>query len=208
MIGLLIIACEIGFWAFILAGLFTRYILKMPRLSAILLICTPLTDLVLLTATVIDLHNGAEANLYHGLAAIYLGVSVVYGKKMVRWADRQFEYRFAGGEKPVKRAVYGAERAREERIGWYQHALAWLIGCAILAAMILMVDGVHGVTEFIRQISHSSTAPLKELFPATYTLYRTVMVWSLILAIDFLISFSYTVFPKEAPKLADHKDME
>jgi len=79
MIAWFIIGCEIAFWIFILAGLTARYIFKMKRTSAVLLILTPVTDLFLLTATVIDLKNGTPASAMHGLAAIYLGVSIVYG---------------------------------------------------------------------------------------------------------------------------------
>jgi len=202
MIGWLIVACEAGFWLFILAGLVARYLLKKPRIGAILLICTPVTDLILLIATVIDLKGGATANIYHGLAAIYLGVSIVYGHKMIKWADRWFEYRYAGGPKPVKPKTYGAERAREERVGWYQHFFAWAIGCSILLAMILLIEGWDGTQQIVDLIRNWEKGDTPEL-PATMALARTIMVWSIVLAIDFAISFSYTIFPKEAPKQAN-----
>jgi len=40
MIAAMIIACEIGFWVFVLAGLAFRYLLGMRRLGAVLLACT------------------------------------------------------------------------------------------------------------------------------------------------------------------------
>lgn len=101
-IGLLIIACEIGFWIFVISGLVARYIFMKKKLSSILLICTPLVDIILLVATYIDLLNGAVADFIHGLAAIYIGVSVAFGKQMIAWADRQFAYRFAGAPRPKK----------------------------------------------------------------------------------------------------------
>lgn len=199
MIAWFIIGCEIGFWVFILAGLIARYILRMPKTSNVLLIMTPVTDFVLLVATVIDLSNGAQASFIHGLAGIYLGVSIVYGHKMVKWADRQFEYRFAGGEKPVKRTTYGAERAREERIGWYQHFLAWLIGSGLLVSIILVIDGPQGMTQFIEMVRNWSEDSAATIELATLDLFRTVAVWTLVLVIDFLVSFSYTIFPKPEP---------
>jgi hypothetical protein len=202
MIGWLIVACEIGFWIFILSGLIARYIFKMPKTSAVLLICTPLTDLVLLIATAIDLKGGATANMLHGLAAIYLGASIVYGHKMVKWADRWFEYRFAGGPKPEKRKTYGSERAKEERIGWYQHFFAWAIGCSILLGMILLIEGLEGLQEIVKFMS-SSDKGNEAGGPSTLALAGTMRVWTMVLVIDFVISFSYTVFPKEAPKQAN-----
>lgn len=175
MIAWLIIACEIGFWIFVLAGLIARYVFKQKKLGAFLLIGTPIVDLVLLLATVVDLKNGAEAAAVHGIAAIYIAVSVVYGHHMIKWADKQFAFRFANGEKPVKRKKYGKELAKEERKGWYYHLLAWLIGSALLAAIILFIHD----------------------FSRTEALLSILKMWSLVLIIDFLISFSYTIFPKK-----------
>jgi len=200
MIAWFIIGCEIAFWIFILAGLTARYIFKMKRTSAVLLILTPVTDLFLLTATVIDLKNGTPASAMHGLAAIYLGVSIVYGHRMIKWADRQFEYRFAGGVKPVKRKTYGMERAREERIGWYLHLLAWMIGCGFLWVMIVLVEGPGNILHFFREIMQGAADAEP---PSTFALLRTIGGWTVILVIDFLISFSYTVFPTSAPKLSE-----
>ncbi len=176
MIGWLIIACEVGFWVFVLAGLAARYVLRKERLGAFLLICTPIVDLILLIATVMDLKNGAVASTVHGIAAIYIGVSVAYGHQMIQWADSQFKYRFIKKEKPPKKKKYGMEYARDERIGWYRHLLAWIIGGAILGAIIFYI--------------HDSQQ--------TEALFQTLRLWTLILVIDFVISFSYTVFPRKA----------
>ena len=97
MIVVVIVAVEIAFWVLLAAGLIARYPLRLPRVGAALLVCVPLVDLVLLGATVIDLRGGATAGVAHGLAAVYLGVSVGYGHRMIRWADVRFAHRFAGG---------------------------------------------------------------------------------------------------------------
>ncbi|WP_164670888.1 2TM domain-containing protein [Virgibacillus doumboii] len=175
MIGWFIVACEIGFWVFVLSGLVARYILKKKKLGAVLLICTPVVDLLLLIATVIDLKNGATATTVHGVAAIYIGVSVAFGHQMIDWADRYFSYWFADGKKPVKKKKYGKEYAKRERGGWYRHLLAWCIGTAILGGIILYINNPS----------------------QTEVLFRTLQFWSLILVIDFVISFSYTLFPKK-----------
>jgi hypothetical protein len=180
MIGVLIIACEIGFWAFVAAGLFCRYILKAKQLGAILLICTPLIDLVLLAATAIDLRNGATANFFHGLAAVYIGVSVAFGRRMIRWADERFAHRFAGGPKPSTKPKYGKEHARHERQMWYFHLLAWGIGCALLGGLIWIVGD----------------------FSRTSELAVMVLRWSIILLIDFLWSFSYSIWPRKKTRTA------
>jgi hypothetical protein len=65
-----IVAVEIAFWVLLAAGLTARYVLRLPRVGAALLIAVPLVDLVLLGATVIDLRGGATARVAHGLAAV------------------------------------------------------------------------------------------------------------------------------------------
>ena len=87
MLLALIVACEIGFWAFLLAGLAARYLLRWKTVSSILLICVPLVDVVLLAATIADLRGGAVADTSHSLAAAYIGFSVAFGHSLVRWAD-------------------------------------------------------------------------------------------------------------------------
>lgn len=56
--------------------------------------------MVILIATIIDLCSGAVASYFHGLAAIYIGVSISFGRKMIHWADEQFTYHFANDPVP------------------------------------------------------------------------------------------------------------
>ena len=99
MIGAFIIGCEILFWVFVLAGLSARYLLGLKRTGGILR-CTPVIDLLLIAVTIIDLRGGAEAGFMHGLAAVYIGVTIAFGHRMIQWADARFAHRFAGGKKP------------------------------------------------------------------------------------------------------------
>jgi len=174
MIAAMIIACEIGFWVFVLAGLAFRYLLGMRRLGAVLLACTILIDLALLVFATIDIKRGATAGFFHGLAAIYVAVSLVFGKQMIRWADGKFAHRFAGMPAPAPKPKYGAEHARYERIMWFKHLLAWLIGSAILAGLSLYIGDAGKSRE------------LQNMIPR----------WAVVLGIDFLISFSYTIWPR------------
>lgn len=172
-IGWLIVGAEITFWVVILLGLVTRYILKKKGLGLFFLALTPVIDLVLLIATAVDLYNGATATTVHGIAAIYLGVSIAFGKSMIAWADRQFTYHILRqGQMPAKK--YGFEHARHEIKGSFQHLLAFLIG----AAFIL---GIHF---FIGD--HERTAGL----------LNPLRIWALVVGIDLLYSASYFIWPK------------
>jgi hypothetical protein len=175
VLALLIIACEIGFWVFVLTGLIFRYVLKMPKTGLAFLIATPIIDLILLIATGIDLQNGATATFIHGLSAVYIGVSVAYGHRMIRWADGKFAQRFNFGPAPAPKPKYGSEHAAYERKMWMRHLAAWAIGCLLMFALIAWVGDAE----------------------RTKALLQTVRTWTIVLAIDFAISFSYTIWPRK-----------
>ncbi|MFB8273979.1 hypothetical protein [Nocardia colli] len=172
----LIIGCEVGFWVLLLLGLAVRYLTSARRLSNVLLASVPLVDVVLLAASVIDLRRGGEASLTHGLAAIYIGVSIAFGPQMIDWADQRFAHRFAGGPAPVRPPKAGRAHAARERVQWFRHLLAYTVAAIVLGLFTLLVGDLD------------RTAPL----------WGVLAPWGLILAIDFVISFSYTVMPRRS----------
>lgn len=168
-----IVACEIGFWVIILAGLVTRYLFNRKRLGLFFLALTPVIDLVLLIVTVADLYNGSVATQVHAIAAVYLGVSIAFGKSMIRWADERFLYYIKKqGTKPEKKTGYAY--ARHSMKGSLQHVLAYIIGGTFLFAMIYFV-GDAGKTE---------------------ALFQMLKLWTVIVAIDIAISLSYFIWPR------------
>ena len=170
----LIVACEIGFWVLLAAGLAARYLLRARALSRVLLICVPLIDVVLLAATAIDLRRGGQAGFTHGLAAVYIGVSLAFGHQLTSWADQRFAHRFAGGPAPVRPPRTGRAHAAHERRQWLRHALAYAIAAATLAVLTLVIGDL------------GRTVPL----------WAVMAPWSIGLVIDFIVSFSYTLSPR------------
>ncbi|NJQ04964.1 hypothetical protein, partial [Streptomyces lonarensis] len=141
MIIALIVAAEIGFWLVLGAGLALRYLLHRPRAGAVLLLCVPLIDVLLLTATAVDLARGAEPGTRHVLAALYLGFTVSYGHRLVRWADAHAAHRTGRGPKPPKPPARGRERIRAEFALWRQTLVAVVIAAAVLQLLrILAAD--------------------------------------------------------------------
>lgn len=171
----LIVACEIAFWVVIILGLATRYVFKRKKLGLLFLALTPVIDLVLVIATGVDLLNGATATQAHALAAVYIGVSIGFGKSMIQWADERFVYYvMKQGPKPAKK--YGMAYAKHYFSGWVRHVLAYFIGAVLLAGLIFLV-GDPSRTEALSGI---------------------LRFWSLVLGIDFLIAISHFVWPKKA----------
>ncbi len=176
-IVLLIIACEVAFWIVIGAGLVTRYLLKKERLGLFLLALTPVVDVILLVATSIDLYQGATATTAHAIAAIYIGVSIAFGKSMIDWADENFRYYITKqGEKPIKR--YGMEHAKHYVKSFVRHVVAFIIGAGLLVGMIYYVNDAS----------------------RTEALMGTLRIWGIVIGVDLLITLSYFIWPRENKK--------
>jgi hypothetical protein len=171
-----IIAAEIAFWLLLVSGLVARYGLGRPRVGMALLVATPLVDLALLAAMTIDLRRAGEAALPHALAAVYIGVSVAWGRRIVSWADAQFAYRFAGGPPPARAPRTGRNHAAHQRREWLRHLVAWATGTALLGLGLLLVDDPD----------------------RSWALLNVAALWTIVLVIDFAISFSYALWPQQA----------
>lgn len=89
-----IIAGEVLFWCLLLAGLLARYLLRWRTVSTTLLVATPLVDLAIIALTYVDLAGGAPSDFSHGLAAFYVGFSIIFGPEIISRADRRFARRF------------------------------------------------------------------------------------------------------------------
>ena len=176
-----IIACEIGFWVVILAGLITRYVFNKKRLGLFFLALTPVIDLLLLVVTATDLYNGAVATQVHAIAAIYLGVSIAFGKSMIGWADERFLYYIKKqGTKPAKKTGYA--HARHSVKGALQHVLAFIIGGGFLFIMIYLIGDAN----------------------KTEALSQMLKLWALIVGLDMVVSLSYFIWPR-AEKVKRHR---
>lgn len=175
----LIIACEVGFWVLLAAGLAVRYLLNRRRTSVALLLCEPLLELVLFVVTAVDLRNGAKPSWEHGLAALYIGYTVAYGHYTIRWLDGHAAHRLADGPRPPKPPRFGLARARHEGRLWLRTLLAAAVACALLQGAIWYVG--RGDTSSLRAFQ--------------WTALRT-------LGIHGVIALTYLIWPKRGPETA------
>lgn len=170
----MIVASEIGFWVVIVLGFVMRYVFKKDKLGFFFLALTPVIDLILLITTSVDLYRGATATEAHAIAAVYIGVSIAFGKSMIEWGDVRFQYYVTKqGPKPIQR--FGFDYAKHYFKSWGQHVLAYLIGVGILVGLIYLLNDPS----------------------RTEALEGFVKIWTLVLGIDFLIAISNFIWPKK-----------
>ena len=130
-----IVTAEVLFWAFLIGGLLSRYVLGWKTLGLIMLALTPIVDLVLIGITYLDLHDGGKSNFTHGLSAFYIGYSITLGPKVVKEMDRRFASRFGEG-KPVESNF----RSYREQVNiWKRVIVASIITLTLLGAGFLIV---------------------------------------------------------------------
>lgn len=184
MIVTLIVVCEVGFWVLLAAGLAARYLLRMPRTGAALLLCEPLLEVVLLVATAVDLDNGAEPSWKHGLAALYIGYTVGHGHRTVKWLDGHAAHRFGGAPPPAKPPRYGMAGAKHEGRVW----LGTLIAAGVTT--VLLQIAIWYVGEASRTVSLESWMTVA---------WRAAVIHG-------LIALSYALWPKKAPKAQPERE--
>ncbi|NQX48438.1 hypothetical protein HQN87_24215 [Paenibacillus tritici] len=170
-----IVTCEVLFWVVILAGFTARYIFKRPTLGLIFLALTPVLDIILLVISGVDLAHGASATTAHALAAVYISISIVFGKSMIAWADERFRYYITKqGTKPVKR--YGMDHAKHYLQGFVKHLLSFALAAGILYGLIVWIDDAS----------------------RTEALSGILSVWSVVVGIDLIITVTYFIWPRQA----------
>jgi hypothetical protein len=137
----LIVFCELSFWVLLLSGLFARYLFNWRRTSTVLLVCVPLIDVVLLIASVVDLsRNSTTATFAHGLAALYIGFTVAFGKLTIRWADKWFAYKFAAGPRPKTLPSGGWEYIRHDWKLFGRALIGYSIASALIVAAVYLIN--------------------------------------------------------------------
>ncbi|MFI9045733.1 hypothetical protein [Streptomyces sp. NPDC053427] len=127
------------FWIFLVGGLAARYAAGWRILGGALLLCVPLIDVVLLGATVLSIQDGAEPTVWHGLSAAYLGITVVYGHRTVRWADAKFARRFGGAAAARRPELYGRAAVVDAWKSWLRFLLAYAISVGLIFGLVMLV---------------------------------------------------------------------
>lgn len=196
-----LVTAEVVFWISILSFLTARYWFQLYGVSWLFFGLFILNDLWIATMGYFDYLRTGDFSSYQIIILVILVYALTYGKTDMKRLDRFIQRKVAEwkGEELViegPTALYGKEHARQERKDFAKHLGIFLIVNVGFYLVSGFSDGIKNIssleglfTEWVEQE--------KALIPfENRTLNQIMRVWTLVLVIDGLFSFSYTLFPK------------
>lgn len=136
----LIIICEILFWVFAILGVFFRSIIKNAKLGNFFLILIPIDDLLLIIFNIVSLLMGEPFSYSHSLSGIYLGVTIAFGKTIIKWLDNKMNR-----VKTNKKKDYHYEMFHLKK--WLLAVLIYLIVMGVFYMILTMTGESHNTFE-------------------------------------------------------------
>ncbi|ADY24355.1 hypothetical protein P4U05_12275 [Bacillus paranthracis] len=198
-----LIMAEAIFWISIICFLLLRYWFEFKKLSIAFFILFIVNDLWIATMGFFDYLNTGKFSNYQLIIVIIIVYALTYGKTDFRKLDAFIQKKVAKWkgnpipELPNVKKLSGKEHAKMERKHFSIHLLIYIVAHVVLVSIFGLSDqltDIHSiwntlVTWFEEKQPH---------FPSNNIAFNNLSrVWSLILAIDAVISLSYTFFPKK-----------
>lgn len=194
----LIIIGEALFLVFISAFFIMRYWFHQHviALGAVLLLIV--NELFLALLAIFDYMKTGKVDSFQIITILFFIYLLFEGKKDFRKLDLYFKRKvneWKGIAVPVlpqeeksKTVKYGRIHAKQERRGWYEHLLIFIIAQIIF----LNVSSFSG----FGNISFNSIGALFKIYEDEQ-INKANSIWGIILVIDFIWSFSYTLWPRK-----------
>lgn len=199
----LLVGAEIVFW--VLAGSFLvlRYLLGLRRAGAAVLGLMVLNELLVAALGLLDYRRTGEFAGYQIVVLAFIVYALTFGKEDFRQLDERIErmvLTWKGQAQPAptpasrtaRPALSGAEHYRKERRGWYVHLAIFVVGQTVFLAM----GESWPATILTGELPPSALNTGKWSGAETSTLTLASRVWCVVIVVDFVWSFSYTLFPR------------
>lgn len=198
-----LVGAEVFFW--VLAGSFLvlRYWLGLRRAGAAVLGLMLLNELLVAVLGLLDYRRTGEFAGYQIVVLAFIVYALTFGKEDFRRLDRRIERIVVAwkgqappappsASHPARPALSGAEHSRKERRGWYGHLAIFVVGQTVFLAMgeswpAMILTG---------ELPPSALWTGKWSGAETSALTLASRVWCVVIIVDFVWSFSYTLFPR------------
>ncbi|WP_339176098.1 hypothetical protein MKY51_06830 [Solibacillus sp. FSL R5-0691] len=197
-----LITAEVVFWVCAFAFLLLRYWFQLKKLSIFVFIIFIVNDLWIALLAYFDYQRTGEFSSYQIIIVILIVYAMTFGKSdfkkldafIKRWVAKRRGEPIDNSLQPVK--LYGKAYAIQE---WKQFVLHFVVFIIVHIGFVIAV----GFSDSLQQI------PLSDFFGMWFDdesgnfpfnnegINKFSQVWLIILAIDFVITLSYTLFPKE-----------
>lgn len=194
-----LIISEVIFWVFVVLALLFRYWFRMKKASLVAFIILILEEIAVLFLGVLDYIHMGTFSSFQVIIVIFIIYGLIFGKSDLKKLDRWIKKKVAHlkGEtlsivdEDTRGDIYGEEHAKQERQNFYGHFLTFVMAHIIFAILfgfvpdsLFSIPLPHGIEGIIKTSNHEPIASISN-------------VWTKILIIDFIWSFSYTIFPKK-----------
>ncbi|TKC14916.1 hypothetical protein [Robertmurraya kyonggiensis] len=194
-----LIVSEVIFWVFVVLALLFRYWFRMKKASFLAFIILILEELAVFFFGVLDYIYVGTFSSFQVIIVIFILYGIIFGKSDFKKLDRWIKKKVAHikgetlpiDEEDIRGDAYGKEHAKQERRNFYGHFLTFIMLHIIFAILfgyvpesffnIPLPQGIEGIS---KTSNHNPIASISN-------------IWTKILIVDFIWSFSYTIFPKK-----------
>ncbi len=199
----LLVGTEVVFWVLVGSFLVLRYLLGLRRAGAAMLGLMLLNELLVAALGLLDYQRTSEFAGYQIVVLAFIAYALTFGKEDFRRLDERIERMVLAwkgqaqpaptpASRPERPVLSGAEHSRKERRGWYVHLAIFVVGQTVFLAM----GESWPATILTGELPPSALWTGKWSGAETSTLTLASRVWCVVLVVDFVWSFSYTLFPR------------
>ncbi|WP_137790317.1 hypothetical protein [Bacillus sp. E(2018)] len=200
-----LILAETVFWVSTLSFLVVRYWFNLKKLSIAFFVLFLLNDLWIAAMGYFDYLRTGKFSSYQIIILIVIAYAFLYGKSDFRKLDRFIQRKVAKmrglpePNLPASKPLYGMQHAKQERKNLYKHILLFITAQGVFLLLFGLSDAVSSIQiDTLLKDWYDTTDT--DLFYKNDVANNVTRIWALILAIDIIVSLSYTVAPKKEKK--------
>ncbi|RFU69672.1 hypothetical protein [Bacillus sp. V59.32b] len=192
---------EILFWMSITGFLLLRYLIGLDKLSKYFIFIWLFSDAWLLFIGILDYTHTGKFDTFQLIIIVFLIYALTFGKNDFKKLDRFIKrnVRKWKGEEPEAEErdekLYGMSYFIKELKGLAIHLVVYTVVLIILAFLLDLRDYEHIVIsgDFNKTVENI----IEKGFFTNPAVGKATGIWTLVLLIDTIITFSYLVFPKK-----------
>ncbi|MQR97249.1 hypothetical protein [Fictibacillus phosphorivorans] len=202
-----LILAETVFWVSTLSFLVVRYWFNLKKLSIAFFVLFLLNDLWIAAMGYFDYLRTEKFSSYQIIILIVIAYAFLYGKSDFQKLDRFIQRKVAKmrglpePDLPDSKPLYGMQHAKQERKNLYKHIFLFITAQCVFLLLFGLSDAVSSIQidTFLKDWYDTTDT---DLFYKNDVANNITRIWALILAIDIVVSLSYTIAPKKEKKTA------